>query len=168
MGSYVKMSSEWEGGPVFCVRCHHWIVQRQGRWRRTLWAGSMEPLVDMVGPRATSLGGSGNPKETLLPLGGTASIQPMSSPHPEPPPHFILLLLRVSHPPAFPASCTEPQRGQGPGLILLSLCLCPEGGAVSRFGLFTSIPLPYQLLSLANSYTSINTQPSSAGKPGSE
>lgn len=37
----------WAPGPVACVGCHPWKVQGQGRQRRTWWAGSMKPLVDM-------------------------------------------------------------------------------------------------------------------------
>lgn len=123
-------------------------------------------LVDVVGPRATPSRGPGSPEESLLPLGGgqhTACVLP----HPGAPTSSCSLSLGISSP-AFPAPCTDTQSGQGPSQILLSLCLCPEGRAVSRLGLFTSIPGPQQLLTLANSYTAINTQPSLAGKPGSE
>lgn len=41
--------------PVSWVRCHHWTVQGQGKRRGTWWAGSLEPLANVVGPRATSL-----------------------------------------------------------------------------------------------------------------
>lgn len=58
----------WVLRPVSWVRCYHCTVQGQGR-QKVQSAGSMEPLVDVVGPRAASSGGPGNPEESLLSLG---------------------------------------------------------------------------------------------------
>lgn len=143
------------------VRCHHWVVQRRGRWRRTLWAWwtwwDHGPLLQEA---------QGVLRRAFCPWGWPAYSLCLP-PTLEPPPP-LAPCLRASPLQPFLLPCTDPQSGQGPSHILLSLCLCPEGRAVSRLGLFTSVPGPQQLLSLANSYTTINSQPSSAGKPGSE